>query len=320
MTDIFSLIDQYDNFSEFAIDIIKFLSSSQAVIISLIGILILYFGYYSNIYKPIKTQKIQVYFSGFGFISTYLIVQMIFVYFISKNIPLLNLVYWLLLIVLFISIFYILDKIRLGNKTMISKILILIIFFYFVPSTLWNYISLSEDIKWIVLFLSLYHATMVIRSNFAKEIINQNSYDYKEFYFKTSKMALNQYSLFSYLLRKAQETWFDAFFGKIAENHEEKREESDNKSLIPNKESDNKDFFDKAFYIAKKLIPIRQWRFIGLTYQSIMLQTETWFNSLILLILMYIIFSYNEISATWGLLMFIYIFFALTSVAVEFSI
>ncbi len=320
MTDIFSLIDRYNNFSEFAIDILKFLSGSQAVLISLVGILILYFGYHSNIHKPIKTQKLQLYFSGLGFISTYLVVQMIVVYFISKNIPLLNLVYWLLLIILFIAIFFILDKIRLGKKTMIFKILILILFFYFVPSTLWNYISLSEDIKWIVFFLSLYHATMVITSCFAKEIINQNSYDYKEFYFKTSRMALYQYSIFSYLLRSAQEIWFDVFFGKIAENHEEKQVESDSKSLMPNKELDNNDLFDKIFDIAKKLIPMRQWKFIGMTYQSIMLQTETWFNSLILLIFMYIIFSYNEISATWGLLMFIYIFFALTSIAIEYSI
>lgn len=296
------------------------MSGSQAVLISLFGILILYFGYHSNIYKPIKTQKLQLYFSGFGFISTYLLVQMIFVYFISKYIPLLNLIYWLLLIILFITIFYVFDKIRYGIKTSISKILILIISIYAVPGTLWNYISLSEDIKWLVLSLSLYHATMVIRSCIVKEHINQNSYDYKEFYFKTGEMALYQYSIFSYLLRVAQKMWFDVFFGKIAKNEEVKQEKSDTKFPVPNKELDSHDLFDTAFDIVKKLIPVRQWKFIGMTQQSMMLQIETWFNSLIILIFTYILFTYNEISAIWGSLLFIYLFFALTSIAVEFSI
>lgn len=305
MTDIFSLIDGYNDFSDFSIFILKYLSSSQPVLVSLFGILILYFGYYSNFYKPIRTQNLQLYLSGFQFISFYLIVQMIIVYFIAKYLPFLNLIYWLLLFILFISIFsiLILKKIRFGKWTFFIYLFILIIFIKFVPNILWNYILQFEYVKWIVITLILYHATTVIKSCGFKELINQNSYDYKEFFEKTSKMGFYQYSIFSYFIRIAQEVWFTIFFGKTNKNKVEKK--------IP---------LEIASDIIKTIISERQFKSAGIELQKMMFQLETWFNSLIVLILMFIIFTYSDMSVTIGVLLLIYLFFALTSISIEYSI
>lgn len=300
MTDIFSLIDGYNNFSDFTIFILKYLSRSQPVLVSLFGILILYFGYYSNFYKPIRTQNLQLYLSGFQFISRYIIVQMIIVYFISKYLPFLNLIYWLLLFILFTLIFYILIKIRFGKWALIIRILILILVIKFAPNILWNYISHFEYINWIVIALIFYHATMVLKSCGLKELINQNSYDYKEFYEKCGKMGLYQYSIFSYFIRSAQDVWFTIFF-------------------CNNNVKENSPMYISSDLI-KTIIPDRQFKSAGIEHQKMMFQLETWFNSLIVLILMFILFTYAEMTVTIGLLLLIYLFFALTSISLEYSI
>ncbi|HIH36534.1 MAG TPA: hypothetical protein HA232_01335 [Methanocellales archaeon] len=54
--------------------------------------------------------------------------------------------------------------------------------------------------------------------------------------------------------------------------------------------------------------------------QNQILQSETWLNSLLILLFFYVNFTYDKISVAFGLLLTIYLFFALTEIALEFSI
>lgn len=311
------MIDKYDSFSAFSKDIFSYLLSNQTIALSLIGILILYFGYYSTRYQPIRTERLHLYLSGFQFLSTYFILQMLIIYFFLGYLTPLNLVYLSSLFFLFMLLIYIFSKIKYSTKTLVLKVLITIVLIYTVPKLLWDYISQLEDISWIVFILILYQATIVIKSNSVKELINHNSYDYKDFYSKIKEMNLFMYSVFSYPLRVSQSVFFNVIFGKDKKQHAKK---SSTEPLEKN-EAQNVDLeLEIVSDRLKSTYSPEQLKIAGMNIQTSILEVETWFNSLLILIFIYIVLTYSKISVVIGLILFIYLFFALTSIAIEHSI
>lgn len=280
------MTNNYDSFLTFVDHVSSFLLSNQTFTLSLIGILILYFGYFSNRYQPIRTDKLQLYISGFQFITTYFIVQIFIMYFILKYLTVFYLIYGASLILFVGLIYYFVSKVRFSRWSLILKIVITIILLYYVPTLLKNYISQIEDINWILFFLISYLSTMVIISNNVKGLINQNSYDYKEFYSKICEMNPLNYPIFSYPFRITHEI--------------------------------NIQIFDSS-RILEQIYSPEQLKIAGINIQKSIVETETWFNSLLILISFYVILT-TELSLILGLILFIQLFFALTSIAIEHSI
>jgi len=311
------VIDKYDSFSTFSTDIFGYLLSNQTIALSLIGILILYFGYYSTRYQPIRTERLHLYLSGFQFLSTYFILQMLIIYFFLEYVTPFNLVYLSSLFFLFILLIYIFGKIKYSTKTLVLKVLITIVLIYTFPKLLWNYISQLEDIGWIVFILILYQATMVIKSNSIKELINHNSYNYKDFYSKIKEMNLFMYPIFSYPLRISQSVFFNIIFGKDKKEHIQKSAtESFETNEAPNEDQEFEIVSDRL----KSTYSPAQLKIAGMNIQTSILEVETWFNSLLTLIFLYLVLTYFKISVIIGLILFTYLFFALTSIAIEHSI
>ncbi len=310
------MIDQYESFSALIKDVFDFLINNQTIAVSLIGLLILYFGFYSIRYQPIKTEKLHLYISGFQFLSTYFILQIIFIYLFLKYLTAYNLIYGITLLFLVTLLFYIFSIFRFSIITLISKLFATIIFFLYIPSIVSNYISQIENTNLIIFLLISYHATMVIRSNGAKEFINQNSYNYKDFYSK--KMNLLSYPIFLYPLRITQSFLYNVLFGKDKKETLEKSEmasaeEKHASSIV-------QDMEEGVSKILKYMYSPEQLKFAAMQIQTSIAETETWFNSFLILISLYVVLTYTKISLLVGLILFIQLFFALTSIAIEHSI
>ncbi len=311
------MIYQNESFPALIKDVFDFLFSNQTIAVSLIGLLILYFGFYSIRYQPIKTEKLHLYISGFQFLSTYFILQIVFMYLFLKYLTAYNLIYGITLIFLVTLLFYIFSIFRFSIITLISKLFVIIIFFLYVPSIVWAHISKVENINLILFLLISYHATMVIRSNGAKEFINQNSYNYKDFYSKTKQMNLLSYPVFLYPLRITQSFFYDVLFGK---DKKESLEKSEIDSTEKKDDLSGAQDLEKSSKILKYIYSPEQLKFAGMQIQTSVAETETWFNSFLILISLYVVLTYTKISLIMGLILFIQLFFALTSIAIEHSI
>ncbi|HIH36533.1 MAG TPA: hypothetical protein HA232_01330 [Methanocellales archaeon] len=216
-----------------------YLLKRPEIALPLIAVLILYFGYHSNAYKPVRrTEKLNLYFSGFVFLAAYVGIQAIIVYIASRWIPItpLKVVYWLSLLFFVSVIFYGLRKLEGVKSRRLRKCVLLVIlavffscFFKIPQSIVWNYLSEIESswIKWCFIFLSIYHASMVLRSAIVKGKVNHISYDYKDFYFGTTEMNVFQYPVFSYLLRLVQKIWYEILLGGDTSSND-KKEPSEN--------------------------------------------------------------------------------------------
>lgn len=314
------MISIYDNFPTFTTDVFNYLLKSPEVALPLVGFLFLYFGYYSTRYKPIRTEKLYLYLSGFNFLSMYIGLQIFVLYvlhiLLSKSFHIritpLEVIRFLLLLLLFNLLIYVLCKIKHTGKL---KIVILIAFLC-IGFVIWRYISELGDInKWILYFLILYHATMVIVAVNSKEGINRNSYADKDFYLKTAEMKLSCCSILSYFLRVSQRWWFDIFFSENKTNND-KKEVSEKSEIKFSEKNDNLTLFQ----IFKQRLSPREWKESGIRLQSRVSQSETWFNSLLILTFIYVTLTYTEISLAFGLVLTAYLFFALTGIAIEYSI
>jgi hypothetical protein len=158
---------------------------------------------------------------------------------------------------------------------------------------------------------------MVIKSNSIKELINHNSYNYKDFYSKIKEMNLFMYPVFLYPLRISQSVFFNVIFGKYKKEHIKKSTtESSEKNEAPNEDQEFEIVSDRL----KSIYSPEQLKIAGMNIQTSILEVETWFNSLLTLIFLYIVLTYFKISVVIGLILFIYLFFALTSIAIEHSI
>lgn len=321
------MISIYDNFPTFATNVFNYLLKSPEVMLLLIGVFILYFGYYSTRYKPIRTEKLHLYLSGFKFLSMYIGIQIFCLYVLRILLPKyfhisitpLAVTCVLLLLLLFILFIYVLGKIKCRG---VLKLVITIGFFaflYIFRSAIWNYMLGLENIKWITYFLILYHATMVIIAVDFKKDINRNSYAYEDFYSKVTKMNLLSGSIFSYFVREAQRDWFDKFFSKNKTNND-KKEVSEESEIKSSEKNDNIALFQVFKQTLRQKLSSRQWKEFGLKLQSLVSQSETWFNSLLILAFIYVTFTYAGVSLAFGLVLMAYLFFALTRVAIEYSI
>jgi hypothetical protein len=185
------------------------------------------------------------------------------------------------------------------------------------PKLLWEHISQIQDINWILFILISYLSTMVITSNNVKGLINHNSYDYKEFYSKTCEMNLLSYPFFLYPLRKTQSHFFDVLFDKDKKYPLEKPadEPSENRESLSNTQ-----VLEESSRLFKNTYLPEQLKIAGIKIQTSIAEAETWFNSLLILISLYIILTYAKLSLIVGLILFIQLFFALTSIAIEHSI
>lgn len=293
------MLKEYDSFSAFATEAFYYILGDKTITLSLIGILILYFGYFSSRSMPIRTERLRLYLSGFQFLSTYFILQIFFLYYISKYLTPVNLISLLSLIFLFIPFYYIFHKIQDSISTLIFKLVAVILFLYIVPKLIWEHISQIEYLNWILFFLIWYHASMVIQSKNIKEFQNDNSYDYKDFYSKISQMNILQYPFFLHPLKMVQRKGFEIFFNQ--------KEDAIKKENV-----------DANITLLEILAPIL--KIFGVIFQTATLQTEIWINSLLTLIFVYMIIIYSKISLIMGLFLSIYLFFALTSIAIEYSI
>lgn len=310
------MINLNDSFSAFISDIVNFLISNQAISVSLIGLLILYFGFYSVRYQPIKTEKLHLYISGFQFLLTYFMLQIFLIYLFLKYLSPYNLICGIILIFLFALLFYILSSFRITLIILISKLIIIILFFLYVPSIVWNNVSQIENINWILFILISYHATMVIISNGTKELINHNSYNYKDFYSKTKKMVLLSYPIYLYPLRITQNFFYNVLFDGDKYEHKGESKEALTEKEALGTAQDLEDISKKSGNVFSK----EQLKFAGLRIQTSIAETETWFNSFLILISLFVVFTYTKISLIMGLLLFIQLFLALTCIAIEHSI
>ena len=288
----------FENFKILVMSIINYFLQDPKIVIFLIGILFVYFGYYSTRYKPIRTEKLHLYLSGFQFIAIYIFIPLIFIYILLDLLTPINLVYFTIVYIIFIVIIFIFTFINTKRYKfyIILKMFILAIFFWKIPNIVYNNIISKLNINWIVSIMIFYHATMIIKSTTFKEKMNQNSYDYADFYKMISKMNILNDSVFLYPIRLSQRLYFDIFFRNNKDNNIE----------------------SKFFSVTKEFSKI--WKFIGIKLQNRFLQIETWINSFSVLIFFYIIYTYDGISTILKFLLSIYLFFALTSVAIEKSI
>lgn len=288
------MIDVNTTFMAFNMSVFDYLSNNQTITITLIGILFLYFGYYSSLFQPIRTDKLDLYLSGFDFLTQYFIIQLVILYLFSEYLKSSNIVLWFLIIFIYAILYFIFSKI---SHKILLKIIVLVIVTVIVVSffpKLMEYFSQTNCMNLIVYLFGLYYASFVIKSAKMKMSFNNNSYDYKDFFSKISGMKLTQYPILICPLRILQRNFFNSMLNRGVD-----------------------DIYNK---MVSNFIPEDLFNIIGLIYQKTIFQFETWLNSLILFFFMYVLLSDENISLFWGFIIFIILFLSLTYVAREHSI
>ncbi|MFO7966269.1 MAG: hypothetical protein R6U44_01550 [Archaeoglobaceae archaeon] len=283
----------YSNFSTLIMDFFNYLLTKPEYAIPIIGGLIIYFGYYSTVHTPERTNRLLLYFHGFHFLIGYIGFQLFILYILLEyfSITPSKIFYWLLILLLFSLLTIIIPKIKINPFLRLLTVVLFLLTAIFIQEKILNLL----DFKLIAFILIFYHSTAVISSKGTKESLNQNSYDYKEFYSKTAKMRVSEYSVFSYLLRLVQRTWYEIFFNN--DNSAEETNEDPSKQVVK-----------------------RSLGYFGMRIQHLILQSETWFNSLLILLFFYSLFNYEKISWEVGLFLTTVLFIALTCVAIEYSL
>jgi len=288
------LIDVNTTFMAFNMSVFDYFSNNQTITITLIGILFLYFGYYSSLFQPVRTDKLDLYLSGFDFLTQYFIVQLVILYLFSEYLKSSNIVSGFLIFFIYAILYFIFSKI---SYKILLKIIVLVIVsgivVYFIPK-LMEYFLQNDYMNLIVNLFGLYYASFVIKSAKIKTTLNSYSYDYKDFFLKISKMKLTQYPILICPLRILQRNFFNSMLNR-----------------------GEGDIYNR---IISNFIPEHLFKIIGITYQKMIFKFETWFNSLIIFIFMYVLLSDENISLFWGLMIFIILFLSLTYVAREHSI